>query len=104
MAARKQPVPVAESQMKGNFAPSGVGFGTTGLSRDIIRCSAVFHPPLGFPSAVHQEGRVWMFIQSFTGLYPHRKTQREMIRNGTHTLKSCPLVKRRCLSLAHRLP
>src|SRR5713101_7501988 len=68
MAARKQPVPVAESQMKGNFAPSGVGFGTTGLSREIMRCSGVFHPPLGFPSAVTQEGVVWTFIQSFTGL------------------------------------
>src|ERR1700704_2307771 len=68
MAARKQPVPVAESQMKGNFALSGVGFGTTGLSREIMRCSGVFHPPLGFPSAVTQAGVVWMFIQSFTGL------------------------------------
>src|SRR5260370_2885493 len=88
MAARKQPVPVAESQMKGNFAPSGVGFGTTGLSREIIRCSGVFYPPLGFPSPVTQEGVVWMFIPPFTGLYPHRDTKRERIRNGTQALET----------------
>src|SRR5215472_12128628 len=57
-AARKHPVPVAESHMKANFAPSGVGLGTTGLSREIIRCSGVFQPPLGLPSAVTQAGVV----------------------------------------------
>src|SRR5260221_8806734 len=35
-AARKQPVPVAESQMNGNRAPSGVGLAVTGLSREIL--------------------------------------------------------------------
>src|SRR5882724_2472242 len=35
-AARKQPVPVAESQMNGKRAPSGVGLTTTGLSREIL--------------------------------------------------------------------
>src|SRR5215471_10332128 len=58
IAARKQPVPVAESQMKGNLAPSGVGLGTTGLSREIIRCRGVFQPPFGLPSAVTQAGVV----------------------------------------------
>ena len=41
IAARKQPVPVAESQMNANFAPSGVGLGTTGcIARDLVvdRC------------------------------------------------------------------
>src|SRR5437660_1731370 len=75
-----------------NVATSGVGFETTGLSREIMRCSGVFHPPLGFPSAVTQEGVVWTFIQSFTGLYPHRKTKRERIRNGTQALKIWLLV------------
>src|SRR5450432_3634483 len=36
MAARKHPVPVAESQMNGNLAPSGVGLTTTGLAREIL--------------------------------------------------------------------
>src|SRR5215472_9955679 len=36
IAARKQPVPVAASQINGNLAPSGVGFPTTGLSREIL--------------------------------------------------------------------
>src|SRR5260221_1034820 len=35
-AARKQPVPVAESQINGKRAPSGVGLPTTGLSREIL--------------------------------------------------------------------
>src|SRR5258705_13760216 len=33
MAARKQPVPVAESQMNGDFAAYGAGLGTTWRSR-----------------------------------------------------------------------
>src|SRR5262249_18800219 len=45
IAARKQPVPVAESHMKGNLAPSGVGLGTTGLSREILRWIGVSQPP-----------------------------------------------------------
>src|SRR5262249_31969420 len=48
IAARKQPVPVAESHIKGNLAPSGVGLATTGLSREILRWIGVSHPPLGF--------------------------------------------------------
>src|SRR5215470_19564863 len=92
IAARKQPVPVADSQMKGNLAVSGVGLGTTGLSREILRCSGVFQPPLGLPSALTQAGVVWTFIQSLTGLYPHRKTKRERIRNGTQARKTWLLV------------
>src|ERR1051326_5878678 len=55
-AAKKHPVPVAENQMKGNFAPSGVGFGTTGLSREIFRCKGVSQPPFGLPCAFTHAG------------------------------------------------
>src|SRR5579859_387286 len=91
-AARKQPVPVAESQINGKRAPSGVGFPTTGLSREILLCSGVSHPPLGLPSAVRKAGVVWTFIQVFTGLYPHRKTKTERIRKGSQALKTRPAL------------
>src|SRR3954451_20195336 len=63
IAARKQPVPVAESQMNGNFAPSGVGLPTTGLSREILLWIGVSQPPLGLPSVVVHAGVVCTFIQ-----------------------------------------
>src|SRR5262245_25449670 len=102
IAARKQPVPVAESQMKANFAPSGVGLGTTGASREILLCIGVAQPllSLGFPSGflttlpsgprTTQFGVVWMFIQSLTGLKPQRKTNTERIRNGNQATKVLP--------------
>src|SRR5271154_1291492 len=38
IAARKQPVPVAESQLKSYRAASGVGFATIGAAREIALC------------------------------------------------------------------
>jgi len=64
-------VPVAESQMK-ELRAFGRRLRKTGLVREIMRCSGVFHPPLGFPSAVTQEGVVCVH-QSFTGYSPTEK-------------------------------
>src|SRR5262252_3711929 len=86
IAARKQPVPVAESQMNGKRAPSGVGLGTTGWAREILLWIGSSHPPLGLPSTVNHAGVVFTFIHVFTGLNPHRKTNTERIRNGSHAL------------------
>src|SRR5215471_1532968 len=94
MAARKQPVPVAASQINGNLAPSGVGFCVTGLSREILLWRGVVQPPFAFffPSGpvTVQAGVVLLFIQVFTGLKPHRKTNTERIRNGSQALKIWP--------------
>ena len=38
MAAKKQPVPVADSQLKSYLAASGVGFVTTGADRVTALC------------------------------------------------------------------
>src|SRR5689334_110129 len=92
IAARKQPVPVAESQMNGKRAPSGVGLGTTGWAREILLWIGNSHPPLGLPSTVSQAGVVFTFIHVFTGLNPHRKTNTERIRNGSHALSVCPAL------------
>src|SRR5579859_2410778 len=89
-AARKQPVPVAESQMKGKRAPSGVGLATTGLSRNALLWMGVSQPPLGLPSAVRKAGVVCTFIQVFTGLKPQRNTNTERIRKGSHAWKVRP--------------
>src|SRR5215471_19451343 len=94
MAAKKQPVPVAASQINGNLAPSGVGFCTTGLSREIRLWIGVVQPPFGFcfPSGpvTVQPGVVLLFIQVFTGLKPQRKTNTERIKNGSQALKTWP--------------
>src|SRR5258708_33034796 len=92
MAARKQPVPVAENQMNGNLAPSGVGLGTTGLSREILRCSGVLHPPFGFPSAVIQAGVVRPFISAFIRLGTPTKTETGRIRRGRPALRNWRVV------------
>src|SRR5436305_8560644 len=70
IAAKKQPVPVAESQMNGKRALSGVGFATTGLSRETLPCSGVSRPffALPFASGVFQPGVVGVFIAVFMGL------------------------------------
>src|SRR5208283_2095822 len=38
IAAKKQPVPVAESQLKSYRAASGVGFATIGAAREMALC------------------------------------------------------------------
>src|SRR5438270_5111329 len=90
IAARKQPVPVAESQMNANLAPSGVGLVVTGLSREILLWIGVSQPPLALPSTVSQAGVVCTFIQVFTGLKPQRKTNMERIRKGSQALNVLP--------------
>src|SRR5258708_10419245 len=100
MAARKQPVPVAESHMKAKTAPSGVGLPVTGLSREIFLSMGEIQPlfvtglpalsTTGLPSlskvAWVQPGVVWRFIQSLIGLCPQRKTKTERTINGIQAL------------------
>src|SRR2546428_7212784 len=54
-AARKQPVPVAVSQLRSNRAASAVGFATTGVVRKTLACkygqSHPAGPAPGLPSA-----------------------------------------------------
>src|SRR5258707_773526 len=45
IAAKKHPVPVAESQLRSYRAASGVGFATTGADREIALCRyGISHP------------------------------------------------------------
>src|SRR6476646_6860453 len=67
IAARKQPVPVAESQMNGKRAASGVGLATTGLSCETLLWIVVSQPPLGLPSGVVHAGVV-LLSMALTGL------------------------------------
>src|SRR5260370_40130621 len=76
-AARKQLVPTAVSQLKPNFAFSGVVFATTGCARETALCRySTSHPPLAnagvgaLPIAGLMEGS------------PHSKTQSDRIENG----------------------
>src|SRR6266849_10490298 len=100
MAARKQPVPVAESQMNAKIAPSGVGLTTTGWLREILLWIGVVQPltsfVTGLPSlsalVAYQCGVVWRLIQSLTGWRPQTNTKTERIRNGSHALNTWPVV------------
>src|SRR6202034_584639 len=83
-AARKQPVPVAVSQLKSNFAFSAVGFVTTGCARYIALCKyGTSHPP------VLNAGVVARPIAAFTAGSPHNNTKIERIANGSQALATC---------------
>src|SRR5216683_1108646 len=86
-AARKQLVPTAVSQLKSNFAFSGVVFATTGCARETALCRyGTSHPPLAnagvvaLPIAVLMEGS------------PHSKTKSDRIANGIHAFATCAPV------------
>src|SRR5260370_13058547 len=79
-AAKKQPVPVAVSQLRSNRAASGVGFATTGVVRDTLACRYGQSHPRGpgrtLPSGITtlKDGVVDLFIASFTESNPHTST------------------------------
>src|SRR5208283_5963740 len=85
IAAKKQPVPVAESQLKSYLAASGVGFGTTGAAREMaLRKYGTAHPggpgrtcPLGSTTRNACVGA--RFISSLILGNPHSSTNSERI-------------------------
>src|SRR5712692_11977547 len=98
-AARKQPVPVAVSQLRSKRAASAVGFCTTGAVRDTLPCkygqSHPAGPGRGLPSAITtlKEGVVALFITNFTEGNPHTRTNRERIAKGIQALAIWPPEK-----------
>src|SRR5215471_15323841 len=83
-AARKHAVPVAVSQLKSNFAFSGVGLATTGCPRKTALCRyGTFHPPftnsgvVALPIAVLMEGK------------PQHNTRADRIAKGIHAFAIC---------------
>src|SRR5260370_21734315 len=101
-AARKQPVPVAVSQLKPNRAPSAVGFWTTGAARNHRPSKYGQAQPAGpgrtLPSAITtlKEGVVALSITNFEEGNPHTRTNRERIAKGIQALAIWPLEK--CLT------
>src|SRR5207245_10560719 len=76
-AAKKQPVPVAVSQLRSNRAASAVAFCTTGAARNTLACKyCQFHPGgpgrvLPSPIATLQEGVVTLFMRDVPAGQPH---------------------------------
>src|SRR6266576_3008135 len=98
-AARKQPVPVAVSQLKSNRAASGVGLATTGVVRETFPCrygqSQPGGPGRALPSAMItlKDGVVaWLRALLIDGSPQHR-TKNDKIANGIHALTICREVK-----------
>src|SRR5256885_15581009 len=95
-AARKQPVPVAVSQLKSKRAASGVGLAATGIVRETFPWrygqSQPAGPGRGLPSAITtlNEGVVaWLMALLIEGRPQHR-TKIDRIANGIHALAICP--------------
>src|SRR6266542_2107665 len=86
-AAKKQPVPVADSQLKSYLAFSGVGFDTTGAARVTCLCKyGTSQPPfLKF-------GVVATFIAFLIDGSPQAMTNTDRIANGIHAFRICPRV------------
>src|SRR5438552_11593594 len=76
IAAKKHPVPVAESQLKSYRAASGVSLVTTGAARVTARCR----------KGTSQTGVVALFIAPLTAGRPHTSTKTERIANGIQAL------------------
>src|SRR5215469_18687684 len=97
-AARKHPVPVAESQFRSKRAASGVGLATTGAAREMALCrKGTSHPggpertfPLG--SITLNAGVVAWFMASLTDGMPHSRTKTERITKGIHAFAICCAV------------
>src|SRR3977135_4472313 len=96
MAARKQPVPVAVSQLKSKRAASGVGLAATGIVRETFPWSQGQSQPAGpgrgLPSSITtlNEGVVaWLRAFLIEGSPQHR-TKIDRIRKGHHAFAVCP--------------
>src|SRR6266513_1960539 len=76
IAAKKHPVPVAESQLKSYRAASGVSLVTTGAARVTARCR----------KGTSQTGVVALFIAPLTLGRPHTSTKTERMANGIQAL------------------
>src|SRR5438876_9480920 len=82
IAAMKQPVPVAESQLKSKRAASGVSLATTGAARDTALCS----------NGTFQTGVVARLMAPLIAGRPHANTVSDRIANGIHALRIWPAV------------
>src|SRR2546430_12860677 len=92
IAAKKHPVPVAESQLKSYRAASGVSLVTTGAARVTARCR----------KGTSQTGVVALFIAPLTAGRPHTSTKTERIPDGIQGLEIRPPVCRRTPGAAPR--
>src|SRR5437773_4235149 len=96
IAARKQPVPVAVSQLKSKRAASGVGLATTGVVRETFPWrygqSQPAGPERGLPSAITtlNEGVVVSLRAFLIGGSPQHRTKMDRIANGIHAFAVCP--------------
>src|SRR2546428_9408181 len=91
IAAKKQPVPVAESQLKSYRAASGVSLVTTGAARVTALCS----------KGTFQIGVVALLMAPLIAGRPQTSTVSDRIANGIQALATCPGV---CLGTAVGLP
>src|SRR5947209_5070044 len=91
IAATRMPVPVAETQLNANTAPSFVGLGTTGGTR----CTRLLTAAMGILGAVIALAGVFqvaMEVNTFSGVSktflpvwaPHMKTMQLRTSQGTH--------------------
>src|ERR1700722_33574 len=91
-AARKQPVPVAVSQLKSKRAASAAGFATTGAVRKTLLWSAGQSQPAGpgrfLPSGMTtvKAGVVALFMASLMLGRPHARTKSERTAKGSQAL------------------
>src|SRR2546421_10555718 len=92
IAAKKQPVPVAVSQLKSKRAASAVAFCTTGTVRNTLACkygqSHPAGPGRGLPSGIMtlKAGVVAWFIANFTAGKPQTSTMTERNAKGSPDL------------------
>src|SRR5579862_5123473 len=97
-AARKQPVPVAVSQLKSKRAASATGFATTGVVRKTLLWSPGQSHPAGpgrfFPSGnfTVKAGVVALFMASLMLGKPQAGTKSERMANGNQALAIWPGV------------
>src|SRR6266851_9526537 len=97
IAARKHPVPVAESQLKSYRAASGVGLATTGTARETALCRSGTSQPGGpgrtFPSGstTLKAGVVARFMASLILGKPQRRTKSDRIANGIQAFNTWPI-------------
>src|SRR3989442_13525892 len=84
IAAMKQAVPVAESQLKSNFAFSGSARETTGAARVTARCSTgTSHPPRSNAGVV-----IRLSVVLIDG-NPHNSTKTASTTKGVHARATC---------------
>src|ERR1700676_3808800 len=97
-AARKQPVPVAVSQLKSKRAASGAGLATTGAVRKTLAWRYGQSQPAGpgrfLPSGITtvKAGVVALFMASLMLGRPQASTNSERMANGSQALGIWPAV------------